>query len=62
VKAVLIVIVMMTNNADIPPFVTAIEFNDHQACIRGASSLEETMTKLHPNVMVTTRCLDKGSR
>jgi hypothetical protein len=59
-KAVLILVVMMTNNADAPPSVTAIEFNDRQACLKAAGTLDEVLAKMHPNVMVTTRCLDKG--
>ena len=60
-KAVLILIVMMTNNADVPPSLTAIEFNGQRACHRAAAELDQTLAKMHPNVMVTTRCMDKGS-
>jgi hypothetical protein len=61
VKAVLIVIMMMTNNADLPPSIAAIEFNDHGACERAAAQLDQILAKMHPNVMVTTRCVDKGA-
>ena len=59
-KAVLIVVVMMTNKADVPPSVTAIEFNDQGACERAAAQLDQILAKLNPNVTVTTRCIDKG--
>jgi hypothetical protein len=59
-KAVLILVVMMTNNADTPPSVTSIEFNDRQACLKAAGTVDEVLAKMNPNVMVTTRCLDKG--
>jgi hypothetical protein len=60
VKAVLFLIVIMTNNSDVPPSVTAIEFNDRQARLNAAATLDDTLAKMHPNVMVTTRCVDKG--
>ncbi len=59
-KAILIVVVMMSNTMDVPPSVTSIEFNDQQACRRAAAWLDETLAKMHPNSMVITQCLDKG--